>query len=48
MSNPPVVDLDDDAALETSTVGAKAARLAAARRAGPPVLRSGPSCVDPA
>ena len=38
MSNPPVVDLDDDAALDSTTVGAKAARLAAARRAGLPVL----------
>ena len=38
MSNPSVVDLDDDSALETSTVGAKAARLAAARRVGLPVL----------
>lgn len=38
MSVPPVVDLDDDSALDRTTVGAKAARLAAARRAGLPAL----------
>lgn len=38
MSNQPVVDLDDDSALDSMIVGAKAARLAAARRAGLPVL----------
>lgn len=38
MTVPPVVALDDDTALDSTTVGAKAARLAAARRAGLPAL----------
>jgi phosphohistidine swiveling domain-containing protein len=38
MSHHPVVDLDDDSALDRTIVGAKAARLAAARRVGLPVL----------
>jgi len=45
MSDHPVVDLDDDSALDSSIVGAKAARLAAARRAGLPVL---PGVIVPA
>lgn len=39
MSERLIVDLDDDPATDRSVVGAKAARLAAARRAGLPALR---------
>src|SRR5689334_15280157 len=35
---PPLISLDDDAALDPSLVGVKAANLARARRAGLPVL----------